>query len=268
MRKSSLIGLVGAIVLLSVRLAEAQTAALVGTVMRDTLGHALAGGIEVRIPQLNATAATNYLGEFRFTRIPPGTYLVTIRTVGYMPYSDSIAFTANQAVTREFVLSPVATELDPVKTRAAGVRRYVSPALNGFEERRLSAKGGYFVPDSVMRANESRTLPNVLLSRIPGITQVIRNDSVFIASNRSGTDGGLVFQKKAGNTCYVTLYFDGVVRWQGPKSQTSAPLPDFNSINVSDLAGAEFYPGSASLPIQYGSGGSTCGVLLLWTRER
>jgi hypothetical protein len=266
MRKFLRLGL--AAVAIATDVAGAQTAALLGTVMRDTLGHALGGGIEIRIPQINAAATTNYLGEFRITRIPPGRYLVTIRSLGFEPFSDSISFVANQAVTREFVLTPVATQLDPVQTRAAGARKYVSPALTAFEERRLSGKGGYFIADSVMRANENTTLPNVLV-RIPGLQRVIRNDSEFIASSRSaGTGGGLVFQRKTADpNCYVTLYIDGVVRFKGPPSPTSGPLPDFRSINVTDLAGAEFYPGGASLPAQYSST-STCGVLLLWTRER
>jgi hypothetical protein len=35
-----------------------------------------------------------------------------------------------------------------------------------------------------------------------------------------------------------------------------------------DYAIAEFYPGPATAPIEYVSGNTNCGVLLLWTRER
>ncbi|MGH7618120.1 MAG: carboxypeptidase regulatory-like domain-containing protein [Gemmatimonadaceae bacterium] len=253
---------------LSAGVLHAQTSALVGTVMRDTLGHALGGGIEVRIPQLNGATATNYLGEFRFTRVPPGRYLVTIRALGFAPFSDSITFVANQAVNREFVLIPIATPLDPVTTRAAGAPKYRSPALNAFEERRLAGKGGQFVSDSAMRLNETRTLPNVL-SMMAGLQKVNGMDATYIASMRSGgTGGGLVFQRKGVDpNCYVTLYVDGVMRWQGPATVSNPPL-DFSQFTVTDLAGAEFYPGGASLPAQYSSTGTTCGVLLLWTRER
>jgi len=249
---------------------RAQTAALVGTVMRDTLGHALGGGIEVRIPQLNSGANTNYLGEFRVTRIPPGTYLVTIRSVGFEPFSDSITFVANQAVSREFVLKPIATQLDPVHTQAAAATKYRSPALNQFEERRLSGKGGYFISDSVFRTNEPERLTDVI-GRIPGLQKIPDRAAVYIASSRSSGDGGLVFQsankKPATTHCYVTVYIDGVLRWQGPASQTNPPF-DLNTIQVSDLAGAEFYAGGASLPVQFNATGTSCGVLLLWTRER
>ena len=268
MRKLSRLGLAAALVLGVAGALGAQTAALVGTVMRDTLGHALGGGIEVRIPQLNGVTTTNYLGEFRFTRIPPGTYLVAIRSVGFEPFSDSITFVANQAVNREVVLKPIATLLDPVQTQAAGVKRYRSPALNDFEVRRLSGKGGYFVSDSVMRADESSRLSDVL-GRIPGLQKVPDRAAVYMASSRSGTDGGMVFQGKKGGIvfCYVTIYIDGVMRWQGPASPSNPPF-DLNTINVSDLAGAEFYAGGASVPVQYNATGTSCGVLLLWTRER
>jgi len=250
---------------------NAQAAALVGTVMRDTLGHALGGGVEVRIPEINSGANTNYLGEFRITRIPPGRYLVTIRSVGYEPFSDSVTFVANQAVTREFVLKPIATQLDPVRTEASGaVKKYHSPMLNDFEERRLSGKGGYFVSDSVLRAKESERLPDVI-GRIPGLQKIPDRSMVYIASSRSTGDGGLVFQsvnkRPATVHCYVTIYIDGTLRWQGPDSQSNPPF-DLNTILVSDLAGAEFYAGGASLPVQYTATGTSCGVLLLWTRER
>ncbi|MEO8334950.1 MAG: hypothetical protein ABI664_08260 [bacterium] len=44
--------------------------------------------------------------------------------------------------------------------------------------------------------------------------------------------------------------------------------PDFNRFAVGEYAAVEFYPGDASLPLQYSNRGSDCGTLLLWTRER
>jgi len=39
-------------------------------------------------------------------------------------------------------------------------------------------------------------------------------------------------------------------------------------MRVDQFAGVEFYPGGATIPSQYNKTGSSCGVLLLWTRER
>jgi carboxypeptidase family protein len=248
----------------------AQSAVLLGTVMRDTLGHALAGGIEIRIPQLGSGATTNYLGEFRITRIPPGNYVVTIRALGYEPFEDSIAFVANQTVTREFVLKPVGAVLAPVQTQAAGAAQaqHRSPALAAFEERRMSGKGGYFIGDSTFRENDSKRLSDVL-GRIPGLQKIPDRDFTYMGSSRAGTDGGLVFQKRSSGLvfCAVTVYENGLLRFQGPVSPGN-PALDINTINVSDLSGAEFYPGGATLPPQFTPTNTSCGVLLLWTRDR
>jgi hypothetical protein len=249
---------------------HAQSAALLGTVMRDTLGHALAGGIEVRIPQLKGATQTNYMGEFRLSPIPPGTYLVTIRTVGYEPFSDSITFAAGQTINREFVLKPIATQLEAVQTQASAVKKYRSPALNAFEERRTSGHGGYFITDSVFRAAENGRLPDVL-GRIPGLQKVPDRAATYMASSRSASDGGPVFmsKKSQGVTyCFVTVYVDGIMRWQGPPSASNPPLDMNTAINIVDLAGAEFYAGGAAIPVQFNATSTSCGVLLLWTREQ
>ena len=61
------------------------------------------------------------------------------------------------------------------------------------------------------------------------------------------------------------MYLDGLALYIGPPQ----PAPDLTKILVRDLAGAEFYQGSAALPAQFSAiKSSDCGVLLLWTRER
>jgi hypothetical protein len=64
----------------------------------------------------------------------------------------------------------------------------------------------------------------------------------------------------------VAVFIDGVRIYDA--SMGAMNRPDFNRINVREYAAVEFYPGGASLPMQYNSTGSDCGTLLLWTRER
>jgi hypothetical protein len=59
--------------------------------------------------------------------------------------------------------------------------------------------------------------------------------------------------------CFLRLYIDGVL---------STAAADYNHMSPIDYAIAEFYPGPATAPIEYVSGNTNCGVLLLWTRER
>ena len=263
-------GIVAAFVAGSVHALGGQASALMGTVVRDTLGHALGGGVEVRIPQINSGGTTNYMGEFRITRIPPGRYLVNIRSVGYEPFSDSITFVANQAVTREFVLKPIATQLDPVQTQAAGAQKYRSPALNGFEERRLAGKGGYFIADSALARRRGRAACPMFWAAFldcrrcriapPRTSRRRAMGRTAVSWCFAGKKGGMVF-------CYVTIYVDGVMRWRSPSSTTNPPF-DLNTINVSDIAGAEFYAGGASMPVQYNATGTSAVARWLWMRER
>ena len=61
----------------------------------------MVGGAELRLPQLNRVATTNYLGEFGIGRIPPGRYAVTLRAVGFTPITDTVEIKANSVTERE-----------------------------------------------------------------------------------------------------------------------------------------------------------------------
>jgi hypothetical protein len=55
------------------------------------------------------------------------------------------------------------------------------------------------------------------------------------------------------------LYFDG--------APLAAPV-NLNDFRVDSFAGVEFYSGAGSIPSKYNKTGSSCGVLLFWTRVR
>jgi hypothetical protein len=252
---------------------HAQNGSLAGTVARDSAGHMI-GGVEIRLPQLNRLVTSNYLGEFGFAAIPPGRYAVSLRAVGFTPLSDTIEIKANAVTEREFILAPVVAVLDTVRTTGAGQRR-LPPGLAGMEERRRSGQGGYFVTEDVLRDNDSRQMAGVVSGRIPGVTQVFIGSAVYLASGRTVGDGGPVFRKKpAGSTnqCFVTVYSDGVRLWNGPwdgpSDRQHPPPPDFGHMGVNEYGGIEYYPGGASVPIQFNATGTGCGTLLLWTRDR
>lgn len=265
---SRTIGLAGLLSLAPALLA-AQVAALTGSVFSDSLHTAIAAA-EVRLPQLDRATTTNAAGEFRFDSLPPGRYLLTVRALGFAPRSDSVDIADGRATRREFLLRPMAVALDTVRTRAPG-QRYLSPILREFETRRLSHQGGHFVSDSEFRRDEYAPLATLLSRHIPGLIKVNgRGAMQYIASGRStGTDGGPVFQSRRGTNvwCFVTIYIDGVLRFVGPDTPSNPP-PDLSELSATNFAGAEYYPGGASVPVAYNATGSSCGVLLLWTRER
>ncbi len=253
--------------------ASAQDGSLSGTVARDSAGH-MVGGVEIRLPQINRAVTTNYLGEFGISRIPPGRYAIMLRAVGFTPITDTIDIKPNAMTEREFVLTQVVAVLDTVRSTGAAQRR-LPPGLAGMEERRRTAAGGYFVTESILRDNDSRQMAGLVSGRIPGVSQVFIGTAVYLASGRTAGDGGPTFRKKPSgspNQCFVTVYMDGVRfwngPWDGPNDRDHAPPPDFGHMGVTEFAGIEYYPGGASVTLQFNATGTGCGTLLLWTRDR
>jgi carboxypeptidase-like protein len=249
--------------------ALAQTAVLVGTVMRDSLGHALTGA-EVRLPSLGRGATVNYLGEFKFDRLPAGRHEIVIRRIGFVPLVDTIAVGDGAQIEREFVLTEQPTPLDSVRVTAPE-RKYISPGLREFEERRKVGIG-YFIAEDEMRKNDDRNLLNVITGRIPGL-RTYRPDprnpgAYYISSGRKCGDGPALLSCRGNSACPVMLYLNGIVVFNPATEKDPFMVPDFSKYATNEYAAVEYYAGGGSMPAKYNMTGSGCGALLLWTRER
>lgn len=252
--KYTLMLLIASMLAMLADVCRAQTATLLGLVLRDSLGHELSGA-EVRISGLAQHVLTNSRGAFRIDGLPPGRYTLAIRHLGFKAIADSLEVTAGQRVEREFIMTEQAQELDSVNVTAPETK-YISPNLRGFEERRKAGRGGYFITDSLLRRNDERTIGGMVAGNVPGIVLVSAASYTYLSSTRSGR----------GRSCWVAVFIDGVKIYD--PSMGAMNRPDFNRINVREYAAVEFYPGDASLPMQYNSSRTDCGTLLLWTRER
>jgi CarboxypepD_reg-like domain len=246
----------------------AQTATLIGTVVRDSANVRLSGA-EVSIAALGRSAVTNDLGEFRMNDLAPGRHFVLIRHVGYAAKTDTVELTAGATLERAFVLTPSVAQLDSVRVLARE-RKYISPALNAFEERRKMGFG-YFLTDSLLRLHDSDRLSSVM-RRIPGVNLVPYSAGMYAGTLRSSGNTGAVHvipgDRRSPVACWSTVYLDGVVLYTVALGRRGADAPDYNSFNVDQLGAVEYYAGSAGIPAQYASTEYGCGTLLLWTRER
>ncbi len=210
------------------------------------------------------SSLTTRTGTVSLIFLPDGGSLTRVQKIGYEAQTLMISISPTDTTPVTLVLRRV-TQLSTVVTKADSAPRYISPALRGFEDRRKSGFGGYFVSDGVLRANEGRQLANVISSRMPGL--VLRPgaaSAMYLASSARCTSGGP-----------PQVYLDGVPLspdfspGKPRKSDTIDNLP-FNLANfdVSSLAGVEWYPDGTSLPIEFDHSSRRCGALLLWTRER
>jgi len=225
----------------------------VGIVTRDTLDHRLSG-IEVRIPQLQRSVRTGDDGSFRFAGIAPGKYAVSIRAIGFEPFTTFIDIKSGDVLDAELTLVPVAVSLDTVRTTD---RAKPPPPLllQEFESRRRAGAFGQFLGDSALRAHEDDMLIS-FLTKFHGTRSVSSGTSTFLATSRPAGAG-----RRAG-ACLVTVYENGNQIYPG----ATGP-PDFAHIRAADYAGVEFYASSIEAPAQYARSGTGCGVLLLWRRQ-
>jgi hypothetical protein len=251
---------------------HARTAWLRGVVTNQN-GKTPVSGAEVWAISVDRRARTDSSGEFRLDGLPAGQLLIEVRHIGFDARRDTVAFEGGKETTHWFVLTPNAQPLDTM--RALGKEStYLSPMLRGFEERRLSRQGGRFISDSVLRANESTVLANVIASRIPGamLTTGMGGSRVLVSTRKPCI--GTAFHVCSRPNCYVEIHLDGVLIYypqmtEGHPSEPGFQPPDLSKMGVTDLAGVEFYADAASMPIDmHSSTDQGCGSLWLWTRER
>jgi hypothetical protein len=138
----------------------------------------------------------------------------------------------------------------------------ISPGLRAFEDRRRTANGGQFITAAELRKADNRRLSDVL-RRLNGAQVICSRGRPLCTLNNTRQRSAYAV---LGGPCHPDIYLDGVLAADG-----SDPTPESHSIDVfqvNNLGGVEFYAGGASVPSQFNRTASTCGVLLLWSRER
>lgn len=214
-------------------------------------------GAEVVDRMQKMTAKTTATGTVTLVFLPDGGSLVHVQKIGYQPKDMFVAISPADTVPVMVLLEPVATVLPTMVTRDTA-RKYLSPALNAFEERRKTNVGGHFITEAELRKSDNRKMTDVARS-LPGMQLRCgkpggpRASECWPVSFRSQSKYAIL-----GGECAVDIYVDGV-----PYSDN-----DLNKFIVAEYAAIEYYAGAASVPPQFNQTGSTCGVLLFWTRER
>ena len=190
-------------------------------------------------------AKTNSAGVFVLDSLALGTQTLEVRALGFVPMSRLVNVT-DAAPPDTIRMTSIKAMLDTI--RVIGERVY-NADVNGFEMRRRGGMGRY-----VSREDIDRRRPydfTNLLYNVPGMRVSFRAGYISIAMR--GVFG----------TCSPAIFLDGFQQ-----------ILDYGSdlnflVQPDEIEGVEIYTSGALTPAQFtGRGGTGCGSIVVWTRQR
>jgi hypothetical protein len=207
----------------------------------------------------HVAALTTPTGTVSLAFLSEGANLVRVERIGFQPATVSVRISPADTVPVMVLLQTLAHDLAAVVIRDSAPQ-YDTPALRRFEERRLSrATHGYFLSEADLQKHSESRMSEVV--HFPGMmVQCSRRAAPRFTPGRDVPVGGnsCVAIGTRGSSCPVSVYRDGQ-----PTSENN-----LEEMHVDEYAGVEFYPGGASVPVQFNRTARSCGALLFWTRER
>ncbi|HYC50430.1 MAG TPA: carboxypeptidase regulatory-like domain-containing protein, partial [Gemmatimonadaceae bacterium] len=243
---------------------NARNATLSGTVLNAQNAQPLPG-VEVSITALGRSTTTDDRGAYRIASIPPGSYEITYRRVGYTPLTETLDLAARRNVNRQVVLGTVAT-LEAVEVRA-------DASLRDFEANRALGLG-VFMTRIDLEKWQGRQVGTMISQARGAHVARGRGGEGWIISKRFVPPGGEVCKqiycpeewervKGMPAACYAHVYVDNVLMNPG----TPTPPYDVSQISAERLEAVEWYPSRIETPMKYQLRETKCGVLVLHTRR-
>lgn len=220
------------------------------SVVEDSSGRPLSG-VRVQLAGQNVAAYTGPGGVAVLRGVPPGPQLLQVNRIGYGPVSAPLQVAAGDSLPLEVALEPAAVRMAGV-TATVRMRRALQSA--GFYTRQRRGLGVFVGPEE-MQQNERFPL-HLSLGMLPGVRVTTTGSSgiphYYLSSSRSAASS-------LRGTCIMNVYLDGV-----PVAD-----PEIDDIPSQMILAAEVFRGPSEIPPQYNAtGANTCGVVLLWTKDR
>ncbi len=227
-----------------------QSGAITGSVTAQQTAGPLAGA-EVTIPGTRLTALTGADGRYTVADVPPGTYRVRARLIGYATVEDSgVVVAAGATATADFQLRAQAIQLDAV----------VAIGYATVQKRDLTGAVASVSGDEVaLRAAPTSTVNTALQGRAAGV-QVLTNSGMpgIGASVRIRGTNSLTANSEP---LYVV---DGVPAEQGSSSSDPKSNP-LMSIDPNEIESLDVLKDASAKAI-YGARGAN-GVVLITTKR-
>ncbi len=192
-----------------------------------------------------APVFTNGEGRAQVRNIPAGRRMMSVYRVGYRPEHTAIEFERDD-LSGTVVMRPQAVEIAGVSVTSAG--RSTALRNVGFYDREKRGHGAFLDRAAVEARNAVRTLD--IFRQVRGFNVMYNpKGEPYLASTR--------------NNCPPLLFLDGIQMY------TEAGRVDPSDfVHPSEIEAIEGYSGLGTIPAQYNTTGSACGVILIWTRGR
>lgn len=266
------------LVLLGVLLFAGATAAAQGRVtgiVRDSGGASIAGA-EVSVQGVRKPATSGRNGEFDVPDVPAGTVVVSVRRLGYAPYSVIIRLANGETKSLTVEMNAVPRELDTVAVRDQQLLRE-NPLLREFEDNRKVGLGQFVTRDQLAKMqggvitpvfNQMRGLIMVRSSTVPTHAWIATKYMPHLVA--SPADCYELDEMVPGEAtspvgaacgyCFPQVYLDYT------RISTNKLIPNVGRFSPDQLQAIEVYAGAAETPNRYSGTQSECGVIVFHTR--
>ncbi|HUX33148.1 MAG TPA: carboxypeptidase-like regulatory domain-containing protein [Gemmatimonadaceae bacterium] len=195
-------------------------------------------GVHITIQGTSLTAVTDSTGRFVIGDIPPGSYVVRFRALGYDLQNIALEFDPGRAVTWDQALAATAVHLEPVVVNKPA--RELNLGRGGFDQRRKVGRGQFMTQDE-WNQFAPRDVASVL-RRFHSLNVKFTGGESYVLSTR----GDMVSQtEKRGLqsvACAMRIGLDG---------QLMPPGFTIDQIPLSQTQAIEVYAGPAEMPAEF-----------------
>ena len=224
---------------------EAQSPRPLFGLVRDSLGHAIAGA-EVRARGNVVVAFSDDSGRFHVAQMPVGARGVFVRRLGFAPARVPFTSSVGPVDSVRVTLRAIVQELPEITVQEQhdSLSRKV---LAEFWARRARGFGKFMTRDEIQQKGAQRFVD--VVRSVSGVQIMSRQGRQEIRFRGAGV--GSMFRD-----CPPQYWLDGIPLQQGSAEEFS---PD----NVEAI---ELYPGPATTPPQFNTRSQTCGTVVVWSR--
>lgn len=210
-----------------------------------------AEGARVLLPELGLETEANASGAFVFNTLPPGSWMVEARSIGWEPVSKAASLSSGRTATISLTFDASLAVLGTVLVK--GEKTRVAKLLEQLIHRKMVGGGTIFIAgDPALEAAHH-------------VTDVLRSARGFLVTKEEDGGGVTITGRGSGSMtnetgkCSMQIYLNGE-----PMS------PGFKDIDVllqpKEVLAIEAYNSFETTPIEYRHQ-YTCGAIVFWTKR-